>query len=140
VTGEGAGERSGCHDAIVTTSPQPIASVLESPDGRQLLLTMSGEAPVAGDLVEVTSPDNTLIGYVEEVGEGEPRRVSARLVSSDGGAPGRTRQEVTVAPAPAERVAAAVAGPDPRLHLGHVVGVPEAPVGLLAGRMNRHTF
>ncbi len=121
----------------------PPNAVLESPDGRSLLLRVTGEVPAAGDLLEVGTDTGALVGYVEHVGPAEPddaRVVTARLVGGEGGPPARARQHVRVAPAAAAHIADAVAGADPRLHLGRLVGRPEVAVGLQAGRMNRHTF
>jgi DNA helicase HerA-like ATPase len=123
-------------------APGPQAD-LESPDGRQLLLRIAGEVPAAGELIDVTTADGSLVGYVEHVGEAaadSTRIVTARVVSTDGVTPARARQTVAVAPASPDRVAAVTGSVDPRLRLGAVVGTEGAPVELVAGRMNRHTF
>ena len=125
------------------TATTPATAILESPDGRSLLVRIHGEVPAAGELVEIRAQEGTLVGYVEHVAApaaDESRLVTARLISSGGGPPGRSRQPVTVTPAPPGSVAAIVAGTDDRLQVGQVVGVAEAAVGLHAPRMNRHTF
>jgi uncharacterized protein len=119
------------------------ATTLESPDGRLLLLGCTDDVPAAGDLVDIITEQATLLGYVEQVGDPDRdgvRPVTGRLVAGDGSTLSRTRSVVHLVPAGPGRVGPVLGGPDARLHLGHVDGPDSADVGLLAPRMNRHTF
>ena len=72
-------------------------------------------------------------------GTGGRRLVSGRLVSPST-TEVRAAAGLTSRPADPGEVAGLLGGADDRLHMGHAVGVEDAPVGLAATRLNRHTF
>lgn len=113
-----------------------------SPEGRSFRLTLTSPVPSAGDLMHIEGDTLTCVGYVETVGE--PGADGVRLVGGRLVAPTttsvRAADGVTVRPADADQVAELLGGSDPRLHMGQAVGVEGASVGLLAKRLNRHTF
>jgi DNA helicase HerA-like ATPase len=105
-------------------------------------LTLAEPGPTAGDLVHLSGGALESIGYVESVSE--PAADGVRVITGRFVAPTsttvRTADGVAVRPADPQEVADLLGGTDPRLHMGHAVGVDAAPVGLLAKRLNRHTF
>ncbi|KUG51632.1 hypothetical protein AVL62_10005 [Serinicoccus chungangensis] len=65
---------------------------------------------------------------------------SGTLVSVDGPPPAPVPTPVEVSRASDEEVGAVVSGPDRRLHVGRLQSMPEVPLGLVARKLNRHTF
>lgn len=135
------------------SEPTPLAS-FQSPDGRSF--TVRGpmkQAPRSGDYLRLDvsgtqdGGDRTWIGCVDSVrlDPGPESTYAADGVlldvpASAGRDAATPPVPVSVSPASAESVAAVVAGSDPRLHLGRLAAVPEVNVGLLANKLNRHTF
>lgn len=124
---------------MATSTPQ--SATFESADGRSFSLTGPGQPASAGDLIQVMGEDVQCVGYVEEVGEadaGGRRRLTGRIVVADSEHVGSSG-DVHVARAPDDTVAELLGGSDPRLQVGRIGG-SGAALGLLARKMNRHTF
>jgi uncharacterized protein len=115
---------------------------VESPDGRSFILRGTWSPPPrVGDYVRMDVPGSRLVGHVEQARSvGQNHQASGALVEVDGATPAAVPAPATVAPASPEEVARVVSGPDPRLHLGRLTGLPDVGLGLVAERLNRHTF
>lgn len=124
------------------TPALPRSATFDSTDGRSFVLAGSGQVASPGDLVDVAGDGVRFVGYVEQVGEkdaGGDRSVTGRIVSAQGDL-GRSSGDVMVSQAGDDVVAMLLGGGDPRLHVGRAVGAGGATVGLIAQRLNRHTF
>jgi uncharacterized protein len=125
----------------MTTTTPPQSAIFESTDGRSFTLLVPAHVAPPGELVDISGEGVDVVGYVEQVGEEDAtgaRRIFGRIISA-ADEPVRMATEVTATPARAETVTQMLGGPDPRLHMGRAVG-SGAPVGLLARKINRHTF
>lgn len=123
-------------------STQSRSGRLVSPEGRSFRLSITDPVPSCGDLVHITGDALTCIAYVEEVGEPDlegMRDVAGRLVDP-ASTHVRTADGLTARPVDATEAADILGGTDPRLHMGRAVGIGDASVGLIAPRLNRHTF
>ena len=131
-----------------TTSPPDDTSVggasayLDSADGRSFRVRGSWTPPRVGDFLHLQSGGSRLLGQVERleaVGQDE-HVASGTLVTVDGVPPAPVPTPVEVTRASDEEVAAVVSGADRRLHVGRLQSMPEVPLGLVARKLNRHTF
>jgi DNA helicase HerA-like ATPase len=125
------------------TGDAAAAVTVESPDGRSFILRGTWSPPPrVGDYVRIGTGDARLVGHVERVGTDAAGRhaVAGSLVDVDGPGPEPFPSPASVSAADTEEVARVVSGPDPRLHLGHLQGMPDVPLGLVARKLNRHTF
>ena len=116
---------------------------LESPDGRSFTLRgVWGPPPRVGDYLRADVEDSRLVAHIEHV-EGsalDGYLVSGALVEVVGTPPASVPSPTTVRAAASEEVARIVSGRDPRLHLGRLAAMPEVGIGLVADKLNRHTF
>ncbi|WP_130014241.1 ATP-binding protein [Serinicoccus sediminis] len=115
---------------------------LDSPDGRSFRVRGSWIPPRVGGFLVVQSDETRLLGQVERLeASGRDEHVAAgTIVALDGAPPAPVPSPVDVHRASDEEVAAAVSGTDRRLHLGRLQAAPEVPVGVVARKLNRHTF
>jgi len=133
--------------ANVDVDPSPVATHLESPDGRSFVARgPANERPLAGDYLELDGEDGVL-AFVEEVGTdaaGHGFSATGTLVQVGAGARGRPEDsawhDVTVRPTRPDAVQRLLSGSDPELHLGQLAGQDSVGVALVPNRLNRHTF
>lgn len=117
--------------------------LVESPDGRSISLWGTWDPPPrVGDFVRVDVEGSRLVAQIEDVGSHEPgsQTASGTLVAVEGAPPVPVPSPATVAAAGSDAVARVVSGTDPRLHLGRLASMPEVTLGLVATKLNRHTF
>lgn len=117
-------------------------ALVESPDGRSFILRGAwAPPPRVGDFIRMETDGSRLVGHVEHAsGMLDTHQASGALVAVDGATPHPLPSPAMVTPASSEDVARVMAGPDPRLHLGRLAAMSDVGVGLLAHRLNRHTF
>lgn len=116
---------------------------LESPDGRSFTLKGEGPRLRVGDHVRIQLGEAELLGFVEgvETGrDGESRAHGSVLSGSQAHGAAAWNAMVTVSEADATDIADVLSGDDEGLHVGTLVARPGVKVGLVAKRLNRHTF
>ncbi|MEW1955378.1 ATP-binding protein [Terrabacter sp. NPDC080008] len=121
----------------------PPRTTVESDDGRTFVLRGAPADVQVGDLVEIRAQWGRLLGWVESRGRGSGGSTAAGALLSTSSTPGPTafgRIPALVGPASSADASAVMSGADSRLRLGTLVRRPDVAVGLVAQRMNRHTF
>jgi DNA helicase HerA-like ATPase len=135
--------------ANAEVEPAPVATHLESPDGRSFVARgPASERPLAGDYLELDGEDGVL-AFVEDVSsdaDGLGFSATGTLVQVGAGSGAQARPEdaawhdVAVRPTRPDAVHRLLSGSDPELHLGQLAGQDSVGVALVPNRLNRHTF